>query len=531
MAAALVLGVSSSRASVSPAPYLDAAYDDPFWALVGGQTWPDTFPAEWAASSAEEVSVAAGAMPALESLGTIALGIAALDIGWKIGRQVDTRWLHLSCRAADTCGDAQGSGFANTTISGLWWKRFNCSTPITGTFCTWAYNNGVLTQNADGTYGVWMYQWSSSGWPPYRCNTCDTFVKSNGAICGSNAGCVAAQYFADKHLTLGFAAGPWATGSNCDGGVPGAQCYVWVATYAQMDAALVHSLSVPYTNQPVNRTTNISAPVKTSAALDAARAKLGALGPAAQNEVNAALDPASWARPGENGSPPGGLITDWTMPDCTGYQVGDCESMVIAAALGSNNIAPSLSTALGVADATRMPGAVLGQSVPEGSTGRPSSILLSANPDPLNGFSSGGGAGGNDGSSFTDNGGEECDFDDYATPPTWADVYSEEPSFYQEECEDAWSVARLAGFVDAFNRPTPDWVVSAEIAIPGRYLTNETVVAELTRDGSVITDWAKVKSPRFWTSRGEAELHLYKNLRTGEVNLVHGWKLVFQQAF
>jgi len=42
------------------------------------------------------VRTAAGVLPALGVLGTIAAGAAVFDVGWKIGRGIDTKWLHLT---------------------------------------------------------------------------------------------------------------------------------------------------------------------------------------------------------------------------------------------------------------------------------------------------------------------------------------------------------------------------------------------------------------------------------------------------
>lgn len=42
------------------------------------------------------VRTAAGVLPALSTLGTLAAGAAAFDVGWKIGRGIDTKWLHLT---------------------------------------------------------------------------------------------------------------------------------------------------------------------------------------------------------------------------------------------------------------------------------------------------------------------------------------------------------------------------------------------------------------------------------------------------
>jgi hypothetical protein len=94
---ALSIGAPPSHAFVEEA-YLVAAQEDALWYRVSvtGTAWPDTFPASWAAPSAHKVSVAAKALPALRVVGTLGLGTTAFAVGWKIGRTIDTKWLHLS---------------------------------------------------------------------------------------------------------------------------------------------------------------------------------------------------------------------------------------------------------------------------------------------------------------------------------------------------------------------------------------------------------------------------------------------------
>jgi hypothetical protein len=50
-------------------------------------------------------------------------------------------------------------------------------------------------------------------------------------------------------------------------------------------------------------------------------------------------------------------------------------------------------------------------------------------------------------------------------------------------------------------------------------LSNPRVIAELTKDGSKITDWEKVKTPSITLSTGQKiQVHYYKNKVTGKVN-------------
>lgn len=55
------------------------------------------------------VRTAAGVLPALSVLGSVAAGAAAFDVGWKIGRGIDTKWLHLTKNEPTVAGSTYGS--------------------------------------------------------------------------------------------------------------------------------------------------------------------------------------------------------------------------------------------------------------------------------------------------------------------------------------------------------------------------------------------------------------------------------------
>jgi len=151
----------------------------------------------------------------------------------------------------------------------------------------------------------------------------------------------------------------------------------------------------------------------------------------------------------------------------------------------------------------------------------------------MNGFSSGDGGRGDDGSRITGGGNEECDFDDYALTASWETLISGSGgSDYLQACADAWQAARDAGLVDANNEPT-DWAYASnpDIRVPGAELWDPATVDALTADGSNISDWVKISSRQFNTSEGPAEMHVYRNMKTGELFLDRGWKLVFKAPF
>ena len=79
------------------------------------------------------------------------------------------------------------------------------------------------------------------------------------------------------------------------------------------------------------------------------------------------------------------------------------------------------------------------------------------------------------------------------------------------------------GILDSSGRLTPEAVAAAKPAMkPETVLSNHSVVAELTKDGSDIKDWSKFTTTSVEMSTGKKiEVHFYQNLKTGEVNYTH----------
>jgi hypothetical protein len=253
---ALAFGVSSSRADPPVAPYLDPAYEDALWGRVSftGSGWPATYPASWAAPQVSEVAVAAGALPPLRAVGTLWLGTGPFDMGWKINRTIDTKWLHLSGNIGTDLGVA-----ANVR-----WR-----------FGQWC---GVCPE-------AWTLMMNTTMGALEFCNQCATRDQAGWdqqqAILDAGVGATEV----DK--------GP----SGC--GIPQGVCRIVVMTEEAMAAALIHSAPETYTTQPFGYTSNIPAPVKNATNLAAARSKITELGELLQNEYNASLDPVNWPRPTE----------------------------------------------------------------------------------------------------------------------------------------------------------------------------------------------------------------------------------------
>ena len=80
-----------------------------------------------------------------------------------------------------------------------------------------------------------------------------------------------------------------------------------------------------------------------------------------------------------------------------------------------------------------------------------------------------------------------------------------------------------AGILDESGRLTQAAIRNTEPAIrPGSVLNNPSVVDELTKGGSQITDWTKYKTTSVELSSGQKiQVHFYQNQVTGEINYTH----------
>ena len=502
----LSLGAASSRANPPVAPYLNtaSAVEDALWYRVSvtGAAWPDTFPASWAAPSTHKVSVAAQALPALRAVGTLWLGATAFELGWKIGRVIDTKWLHLS-------GPIGVQSPTSDVVNERWL--------FTGIGASGPQNVWVLTMNT--TMGSQDF-----------CNGCATRSQwgwdYQQQILGSVSGAQA------------YDAGP----ASC--GIASGVCrYVYVPE-AAMEAAVIHSVPEPYTTQPFGKTTNIPAPVKNATNLAAARSKITELGEAIQNEYNASLDYANWARPGANGSPPGGFITDWTMPDCWSLTETACVTAIDAAAAAANNALPTISSVPASDDYSDLwlsPGVALSTSPALGTMGRPSSVTIITNQDPLPaaGGDRGGGSGG-DGNSTTTTGDEDqCDFDrdhSIAADFFWADALELDRAFYEEACQEAWNTFWSELGVSPGNLPQAV-IDGARVMHSGQRMstyTNPNVVNPLTAGGRSLSDWQKVTTTHYTTPSGRMfQIHFYRytGSQPAEAMLTVDFKVRFLRIF
>ncbi len=77
----------------------------------------------------------------------------------------------------------------------------------------------------------------------------------------------------------------------------------------------------------------------------------------------------------------------------------------------------------------------------------------------------------------------------------------------------------------------PDVLESAKAIVPGEELGNPAVISALTKNGSLMSDWAKFTSATYRNAAGEEfQFHFYRNLKTGEVNYDVDYKMVFKDG-
>lgn len=82
-----------------------------------------------------------------------------------------------------------------------------------------------------------------------------------------------------------------------------------------------------------------------------------------------------------------------------------------------------------------------------------------------------------------------------------------------------------AGTLDLNGDLTQNAIQNADVVIPGQNLTNPAVISELTKDGSSMSDWAKMSTDVTLPSGQRVQVHFYENIVTGEVNTAIDFKI------
>jgi hypothetical protein len=364
-ASALVLGVTAGPASAlySPttAPYTQTANNtalvntinttDTPSALANGSGVPPRLPG--IATAAEDAAfydaeVAAGAAPALSTLGTVALGLAAFSIGWQIGTGIN-HYFHISGSVGtvpNTSGELGGAKWLYTTdLQGVLGSSYSAA----------GHNPG------------WYLQTTS----------CNKFYENTGSWASFGCG----QGVSAPMIAAGRAAG--ATEGTFSGA--GVEHAYWMSP-GQMRGALTitpesstayaaeaHQIGPTTHTQTTTATTaqaalgNPVASVSGGVYHDGGGAVLTPEKVQTQLDVNCKLD-VTYCAGGANdpfgsGAP---LASTLTMPDCVGLIVSACDAAL--AALGFTGTTTYTDLGLSGAVVTKPAGAVVTQASAFGST-------------------------------------------------------------------------------------------------------------------------------------------------------------------
>lgn len=300
----LVIGAPTARAALSPAPYLDTAYNNALWNELLTASWPSGYPASAYYPSVVTTASYAGTLPPL------ARYLSPLDLttsysaGWKITRTSDTVWLQLSGNL--------GAPYTDSGVLGEDWCGARGGSCHAWSALTASNTSGALVDFRD--YYLQAHVPTFTDCHTNTWSFMDGVALDPSGFSGSGAGCEArvvtalqAQYRASASVNVGTLvsfggsacssyASQWLS-SYGNGTVTWAgSCYLRVWGEGDNVGALVHSLPQPFTGQPVRYATTITTPSE-SAGLAAARPEITAQGCPVQNEYNASLDATNWAAP------------------------------------------------------------------------------------------------------------------------------------------------------------------------------------------------------------------------------------------
>jgi hypothetical protein len=297
----------------------------------------------WMRNATWKVGVARGFFPRVSGLGTLTLGVGAFALGWKIGRTLDTQWLHVSGDIGTTTNYTNGDYRANATgweyVSSTterttpgWralWRVVQISTGSvisSGTaYCTWG----------GGTPGAF----STTSWPAIK----TAMEALPGQAVTVDASSCAGQSSAQtkfKWLTenTGVSGDPVSAGGY---GAP--SMYGGTATSPSGAGLRPDVGPEPFVSQTFTVTTShavtsgrLTSPTTPEAEGDRAAIQTSAGGDTdpLENEYNCIHDPDNFACPDETDpyGEPGGAIDYFTIPACVGlYTYAGCVAALTAA--------------------------------------------------------------------------------------------------------------------------------------------------------------------------------------------------------
>jgi hypothetical protein len=250
--------------------------------------------------------------------------LIAFDVGWKIGRTIDTKWLHLQdpqciifgCPAQPSGSPVLNHAFPNTF---LWTSGLHTLFP-TAPFSTgqivWDYAIGdSFTPNGAGwqdvtAFGTDHYNGAYFIQPGETMTSCGTTCDAtllrvyniDMPVYAMSAGTAGFTYYAGTDCTP-LKAGTLYTGGTLGGGSHVATCgnYFAPATGNKSLASLEASPPQPWVAQPADATTTMSpspSPALTASQLATLRASLTAASdPSLIQEINCLLDPNDYVCP------------------------------------------------------------------------------------------------------------------------------------------------------------------------------------------------------------------------------------------
>lgn len=498
--------VDSGHSYVGPnpsAPYRNASLDTQFWNLVKTFNDPTQVGREGdlVRSGMNNSRIAARLMPAYSTLGTLSLAPTAFVLGWKIGRTIDTRFLHLS-------------GGIGTTVS----------TPALISNQKWKWKSAISASyqsvGAPPSGWVWNYTTNKGTFDSaeHPCgSTPSTWCSYSSVPQDRDASYLAGwQRMTDPAYTGDL---PGTTYAVVPAGAPaGRFSYQRILSAAEMAAVIRIDRSEAYSNQPFNSLTNYTIPANSGNAADREAARvafeqLTAVSDAAQKHMNHLLAPTNPAYPNP-------ILTEIEFPAPALAETYD-SYLARLRLLGWLGVATVVQLDETGADNDYAPGGVPCTSARPYTVVTPDlPVTFYRNPTPL-----GSGPGENAdtwdcrGGVIPPDGGN-CEYDELSFPyPEWSVGRKYAETAYDQACADAWNDFLNAGGVNGQNG-------HAE-AFTGT-IKHDVVIDALTADGSSIEDWKKWEWGPYVVNDLTYVVHAYRNLITGQVRTDVGYKIKFR---
>jgi hypothetical protein len=452
-------------------------------------------------------------LPKLQLLGRVSLGATAFTAGWKIGRLVDTKWLHLS-------GDVGVKGAADPVDTADWYWSDG---PI---YCS--YGGPCLSK-------VWLMKVSASGrWPNSAAITSCNYLSCAGWDANQLAWDRAAWAYEgpDGPLQLGHLIG--IPDQYC-----GQDCSVRYFTESEMEAVMHVDRIEAYSSQAFDYSTTYTIPgdAGNSTDTECARERIeGSVSascttndpngyPADSNEPGTTLGPAGdeinhEGAGGNNPAFPSPIPLLWPAPGTAETYAQYLLRLRDAGWMGTATVITLLEqqgdpsyVLAGVPCTSVSPGTAISQTT---------SVTFFKNPDSASGPLGGGSSGSWDcsaGAATPASG--DCEYD-AAVGLDWLWEKSDptRTSGLDDACTAAWNQFLSGGGTS----DSPDRTV-----ITGAQLRNTAVISHLEGIHSPITDWDKVEWGPFYLSNGTAfVVHAYRLSTTGLVDTAMDYKVKFK---